>query len=68
MTRSTRDDVTCTPVMAAPTTATLEFLAAEVVAGRLTVPIDRRYPLAEVPRALADFASGKRGKLSIQIA
>ena len=64
----TRDDVTCTPVMAAPTTATLEFLAAEVVAGRLTVPIDRRYPLAEVPRALADFASGKRGKLSIQIA
>ena len=64
----TRDDVTCTPVMAAPTTATLEFLAGEVVAGRLTVPIDRRYPLAEVPRAVADFASGKRGKLSIQIA
>ena len=64
----TRDDVTCTPVMAVPTTTTLEWLAAEVVAGRLTVPIERTYPLAEVPQALADFASGKRGKLSIQIA
>ena len=46
------------PVMALPSTQTLERLAAEVVAGTLTVPVQRAYALADVPQALADFAAG----------
>jgi NADPH:quinone reductase-like Zn-dependent oxidoreductase len=39
-----------------------------VVRGQLTVPVQRTYPLADVPRALADFAAGTRGKLAIGVA
>lgn len=53
--------------MAMPTTATLERLAADVVAGKLSLPIQRTYSLAEVPRALADFASGTLGKLAVRV-
>jgi NADPH2:quinone reductase len=56
-----------TPVMAAPVRQALERLAADVVNGQLTVPVQRTYPLADVPRALADFAAGTRGKLSIRV-
>jgi hypothetical protein len=38
--------------MVAPDAATLDRLAADVVAGRLRVPIMRTYRLAEVPRGL----------------
>jgi hypothetical protein len=38
-------------IMANPTAYTLDRLAADVAAGRLTVPIARTYPLAEVPAA-----------------
>ena len=34
----------------------------------LTVPVQRTYPLADVPRALADFAAGTRGKPAIGVA
>ena len=34
----------------------------------LTVPVQRTYPLADVPRALADFAAGSRGKLAVGVA
>jgi NADPH2:quinone reductase len=60
-------DVVASPIMAAPITATLERLAEEVVAGHLRVPIQRTYTLEEVPQALADFASGTRGKFSVQV-
>jgi len=59
--------VQATSVMALPSVQALERLAAEVLAGRLTVPIQQAYPLVEVPRALADFAAGTRGKLAISI-
>jgi NADPH:quinone reductase-like Zn-dependent oxidoreductase len=56
------------PVMAVPDSRTLERLAADVVHGQLTVPVQRTYSLADVPRALADFAAGTRGKLAISVA
>jgi NADPH:quinone reductase len=56
------------PVTAVPDRRTLDRLAADVVHGQLTVPVQRTYPLADVPRALADFAAGTRGKLAISVA
>ena len=56
------------PVRAVPDSRTLERLAADVVHGQLTAPVRRTYPLADVPRALADFAAGTRGKLAISVA
>jgi hypothetical protein len=43
-----------TAIMANPTGDTLDRLAADV-AGRLTVPIERSYPLAEVPAAFDEL-------------
>jgi NADPH:quinone reductase-like Zn-dependent oxidoreductase len=60
--------VQATPVMALPSTQTLGRPAADVVDGQLTVPIQRTYALADVPRALADFAAGTRGKLAVSVA
>ena len=59
--------VQATPVMAAPRRQTLDRLAADVVYGQVTVPVQRTYALADVPRALADFAAGTRGKLAISV-
>ena len=56
-----------TAVMAAPTEATLDRLAADTAAGRITVPVSRTYDLAEVPAALADFATGTVGKISVAV-
>jgi NADPH:quinone reductase-like Zn-dependent oxidoreductase len=50
-----------------PDAATLEYLADEVVAGRLRVPIDHNYQLAEIPGALSDFARGTLGKLAVTV-
>jgi NADPH:quinone reductase-like Zn-dependent oxidoreductase len=60
-------DVRVSTVMALPITATLERLAQAVVAGELRVTVQRTYPLAEVPRALEDFAAGTTGKLAVAI-
>ncbi|MEU4480993.1 NADP-dependent oxidoreductase [Micromonospora sp. NPDC023966] len=49
-----------------PERRTLDRLADDVLAGRVRVPVDRRYELAEVPRALAEF-SGALGKLAISM-
>ena len=54
-------------VMANPDTATLDRLAADAAGGALRVPITRTYPLAETPRALADFAVPHVGKLAITV-
>lgn len=56
-----------TAVIAAPQRPLLEALAADVVAGRLRVPVQRTYPLAEVPRAFGDFSAGTLGKLAVVI-
>jgi len=55
-------------IMANPVPGTLDRLAGDLAAGRLTVPIERTYPLAEVPDAFGDFAGGTRGKIAITIA
>jgi len=57
-----------TSVMANPTAGTLDRLAADIAAGRLTVPVARSYPLAEVPAAFGDFATGTLGKIAITVA
>jgi NADPH:quinone reductase-like Zn-dependent oxidoreductase len=54
-------------VMANPTTATLERLAADAASGRLRVPIAHTYQLEETPQALADFGGAHHGKLGIAI-
>jgi NADPH:quinone reductase-like Zn-dependent oxidoreductase len=55
-------------VMANPTPATLERLAADLAAGRLSVPVERTFTLDEVPAAFAEFAGGTRGKIAITVA
>jgi NADPH:quinone reductase-like Zn-dependent oxidoreductase len=57
-----------TSVMAAPTAETLDRLAADVAAGRLTVPIERAFPLGGVPAAFGAFTAGTLGKTAITIA
>ncbi|MFG2164539.1 NADP-dependent oxidoreductase [Micromonospora chersina] len=49
-----------------PERATLDRLADDVLAGRVRVPVDRRYELDEVPRALTEF-SGALGKLAVSM-
>jgi hypothetical protein len=58
-------DAQIIPVMAAPTSETLDRLAAAVLDGTLVVPIERTYVLADVPQAFADFAGGTLGKLAV---
>lgn len=50
-----------------PTADVLDGLASAVARGELRVPIQRTYDLADVPRAIDDFAKGTLGKLAITI-
>jgi NADPH:quinone reductase-like Zn-dependent oxidoreductase len=52
---------------ATPHRAVLESLADDVVAGRVRVPIQRTYALADVPQAFVDFAAGTIGKLAVRV-
>jgi NADPH:quinone reductase-like Zn-dependent oxidoreductase len=45
----------------------LDALAADVMSGRLRVPVQRSYSLTDAPRAMADFQAGTMGKLAISI-
>ena len=54
-------------IVADASRATLDRLAADVAAGRVTVPVTRRYPLEDAPRALADFTLGTIGKYAVDI-
>src|SRR5215217_1223541 len=54
-------------VFANADTATLDRLAADVVAGRLRVPIQRTYQLDELGQAMADYTAGTRGKLAVSV-
>jgi NADPH:quinone reductase-like Zn-dependent oxidoreductase len=56
-----------TAVMATPTVNTLNRLAADVAAGRLSVSVSRTYELADVPAAFADFAAGTVGKIAVAV-
>jgi NADPH:quinone reductase len=60
-------DVMATSVVASPRPELLAELAGEVVAGRLRVPVQRSYALADVPRAFVDFAAGTLGKLAVHL-
>jgi NADPH:quinone reductase-like Zn-dependent oxidoreductase len=55
-------------IMANPTPQTLDRLAADLAAGRLTVPVERTFTLTEVPAAFDEFAAGTRGKIAITVA
>jgi NADPH:quinone reductase-like Zn-dependent oxidoreductase len=55
-------------VLAHPTPQTLDRLAADVAAGRITVPVARSYTLTEVPAAFDHFATGTLGKIAITVA
>ncbi|WP_433360352.1 NADP-dependent oxidoreductase [Actinoplanes sp. CA-142083] len=55
-------------IVANPAPATLEKLAADLAAGRVTVPVKRTYTLTEVPVAFGDFAGGTLGKIAITVA
>jgi NADPH:quinone reductase-like Zn-dependent oxidoreductase len=59
--------VTAVAIVPQPTAAVLAGLAEAVAAGRLTVPIQRTYPLARVPQALHDYGTGIRGKLAVAV-
>jgi NADPH:quinone reductase-like Zn-dependent oxidoreductase len=52
---------------ATPHRAVLESLANDVVAGRIRIPVQRTYTLAEVPQAFVDFSAGTVGKLAVVI-
>lgn len=54
-------------IMANPTPQTLERLAADLAANRLSVPIERTFTLTEVPAAFGAFAAGTRGKIAITV-
>jgi NADPH:quinone reductase-like Zn-dependent oxidoreductase len=55
-------------IYANPAPATLDRLAADLAAGRISVPVTRTYPLDEVPAAFGAFAAGTRGKIAITVA
>jgi NADPH:quinone reductase len=59
--------VVASSVVAAPFPSVLSGLAAEVAAGRLRIPVQRSYPLDDVPQAFADFAGGTIGKLVVRL-
>jgi hypothetical protein len=60
-------EITTIPVYATPHRAVLEVLAAHVAAGRLRMPVQHVYDLADVPQAFVDFNTGKLGKLAVAV-
>jgi NADPH:quinone reductase-like Zn-dependent oxidoreductase len=54
-------------VYANPAEATLDRLAGDLAAGRITVPVGKTYTLTEVPAAFGDFAGGTLGKIGITV-
>jgi NADPH:quinone reductase-like Zn-dependent oxidoreductase len=55
-------------VLAEPTTANLERVAALLASGALTVHVQHTYPLEHAAEALQDLASSHvRGKLALEL-
>lgn len=52
-------------IMANPSPATLERLAADATAQRIRVPVTKTYPLTDAAQALADYGAGAIGKLAV---
>jgi NADPH:quinone reductase-like Zn-dependent oxidoreductase len=59
--------VQATNIMGTPTPEKLASAAAQVASGKLQVPIQQVFPLAEAPAAIATFSAGTRGKLVLTI-
>jgi len=55
-------------VVANPTEATLDRLAADVLSGRLRLHVSRTYELEDAAQAFTDFAGGTLGKLAVRVA
>jgi len=62
-----RPDATAVAIYGDPKPVTLQQLAGQAATGALWVPVTRRYPLSDAPRALTDFTAGAVGKLAITI-
>jgi NADPH:quinone reductase-like Zn-dependent oxidoreductase len=60
-------EIRATNIMATPTPGKLSALAEQVAAGTLRVEIQRTFPLGDAAAAIAEFASGTRGKLVIVV-
>ncbi|MDI2128515.1 alcohol dehydrogenase catalytic domain-containing protein [Yinghuangia seranimata] len=60
-------DVTVVPVMADPSAATLDRLAAAVASGALRVPVQSVHHLEDVAAAMAGFAAGTLGKVGVSV-
>lgn len=60
-------DLTSTVVMADPSPGTLARLAADVVEGRLRVPLAQVYPLDRAADAIDDFTAGAFGKYAVRV-
>ncbi|MFD1544919.1 NADP-dependent oxidoreductase [Nonomuraea guangzhouensis] len=61
------DRLAATAIMADPTVAILDRLAADAAGGAIRVPVTRSYPLAEAAQAFDDFGAGAIGKLAITL-
>jgi len=59
--------IRATAVAASPDPAVLDSVAEAVSSGRIRVPVQRAYGLAEVPQAFADFEAGTLGKLAVRV-
>ncbi len=59
--------VVTTVISAGPDADRLVRLGHAAADGQIRVPIQGRYMLEDVPRALADFAGGKLGKLVVEV-
>jgi NADPH:quinone reductase-like Zn-dependent oxidoreductase len=62
-----RDDVETYAIRPRVSPETLKRLAADVVEGRLVVPVTRTYKLAAAVEALRDFRHGAMGKYAIDV-
>jgi NADPH2:quinone reductase len=60
--------ISFTAITANPEANVLDWLASEIVAGKLNVPIQQTYSLDQVGQAMSDFGAGNLGKLAITIA
>ena len=59
--------IRATNVVALPTPGKLAMLAEQAASGTLRVEVQRTFPLAEAPAALAAFMAGTRGKIVLTI-
>ncbi len=59
--------IQATNVMGTPTADKLTTLANQEATGELVVPVQKTFPLADAPAAMAAFGAGTRGKIVLTI-